>query len=286
MLKSPTQIDVTELAKTANALPPLSATTSRIVNILSDPMFDVRILVRTIGMDPSLSAALLQSANSAAQGASREVANVRDAVVRLGAGTVVAMAVAAAAKPDARLDLSAFGMTQRQFWRHCVASLAAAEELQARQIARFGPGFCTAALLHDYGKMILSEHVTPERLQAIKAFHESQPGRSNVDAEIEILGIDHALAGGMVIHHWNLPDDIASAIENHHCPVEWSADLTNGVILANEIANEIDGGNDSGLTQADNVADAMMALGVTEKLYQDVFDTSRSRFESLLSLFE
>jgi hypothetical protein len=187
------QIKVEQLAETASQLPPLSQTTSQIIAILADPLFEVSELIKVIALDQPLTASLLRSANSASHSRTRAAATVGEAVIRLGSGTILVMAVVTSARPKSDVDLHAFGMSADDYWEHCVSSVAASEELSARRIARFGSGFSTAALLHDYGKLILSEHITPERLEQLAAFQSSNPARRPVDAERTVLGVDHAV---------------------------------------------------------------------------------------------
>jgi putative nucleotidyltransferase with HDIG domain len=279
------QIKVEQLAETASQLPPLSQTTSQIIAILADPLFEVSELIKVIALDQPLTASLLRSANSASHSRTRAAATVGEAVIRLGSGTILVMAVVTSARPKSDVDLHAFGMSADDYWEHCVSSVAASEELSARRIARFGSGFSTAALLHDYGKLILSEHITPERLEQLAAFQSSNPARRPVDAERTVLGVDHAVAGALVARHWNLPETMVTAIEAHHNAVDAEDDLTNGVILANQIALTNAGRTDSSSEAIENVANARRALGVDDEVYRDVAVASQVRFENLVELF-
>ena len=251
------QISADALAETARSLPPLPNTTSQIIAILGDPLFEVSDLIKIIALDQVLTAKLLRMANSASSAASRPASTVGEAIVRLGSGAIMALALSASGKPSAETNLTPFGLTTESYWRHCVASVAAADELASRRIARFGSGFSAAALLHDFGKLILTQHLTPERIELMSEFVGTHPGLNFIDAEREILGVDHAVAGAMVTRHWNLPEEISLAIENHHNPTNWEHDLWNGIILANQIALENDGHTDSSVDALECVADAM-----------------------------
>ena len=182
------QVSAEQLAKTASELDPLPQTTSRIMTILADPLYEFSDLIKVIALDQPLTAHLLRFANSAVNSRGRDVSSVGEAVLRLGSGTILVMALSSSAKPPADIDLSVFGLSVDEYWRHCVGSVAAAEELSARRIARFGSGFSTAALLHDFGKLILSKHITPDRLKKLAAFQSANPGSRPIDAERTVLG--------------------------------------------------------------------------------------------------
>ena len=279
------QVTTEQLSETASRLPPLPQTTSRIISILGDPLFETGELIKVIALDSTLTARLLKCANSATNSRGREVASVGEAVVRLGSGAILVMALSSSAKPPADLDLTAFRLTVETYWQHCVGTVAAAEELNARRIARFGSGFSTAALLHDFGKLILSQHITAERLNQLATFHTSHPTCRPIDAERDVLGVDHAVAGAIVARNWNLPETIVTAIENHHSPVDWNDNLTNGIILANQIAQENAGHTDFVWEADDNVANAMLALDLEDRQYEAAAKESQNRFEHLIELF-
>ncbi|MCP4784410.1 MAG: HDOD domain-containing protein [Fuerstiella sp.] len=279
------QIDVAELAESAQSLKPLPQTTSQIIAVLGDPLFEISDLIKVIALDPTLTARLLRVANSASYTTARPAACVGDAIVRLGTGTIMAMALSVSAKPDPDVDLSPIGLTTEEFWRHCVASVAAAEELNSRRLARFGPGFSAAALLHDIGKLILVQHMTPERVEQMAEFRANHPGHRVIDAERAVLGVDHAEAGAVVASNWKLPEDIVGAIRNHHSPSQWENHLWNGVVLANQIALENTGHTEYTFGDSEIVADAMLALAVEDATYQAVASASRDRFDNLIELF-
>ncbi len=278
-------VSAAELAKSARSHPPLPRTTSQIILILGDPLFDVQDLIKVITLDPTLTANLLRAANSASYCTARPAASVGDAVVRLGTGTIMAYALSVSARPQPEVDLSPFGLTTEEYWRHCIASVAAAEELKSRGLARFGSGFSAAALLHDIGKLLLAQHLTPEHLGQFTAFCGNHPGHRTIDVENAFLGVNHAIAGALVAENWNLPKDIVEAIRNHHDASKWNAHMCNGVILANQIAIDNAGYSDFAFRDSEIVADAMLALSVEDETYQAVATASNERLDTLLELF-
>lgn len=285
VMTTATQIDAAALAETAQLLPALPPTTTRIMQLVEDPFFDIGELTRLIELDPALTGRVLRLANSAASGSLRTMNHVRDAAVFLGAGTVLALAVSACTRPNAKCDLSAFGLTKRTYWQHCLGCVAAAEELMSEKVGDFGSGFVTAALLHDFGKQILAEHLTPSHLEAFRQFRDECPGRAGIEAEREILGVDHALAGGLVAQHWQLPADIVHAIEHHHDPSDWDQILSHGVVLANEVSKELEGSNHFCHAGSEHLANSMLALDLSDSRLQSVVRAARKRLSCLLTLF-
>ena len=114
-------VNAGKLSESARSLPPLPQTTTQIIAIIGDPYFQVSDLIKVIALDPTLTANLLRVANSASYSTARPTASVGDAIVRLGTGTIMAMALSVSAMPQPGVDLSPFGLTTKEFWRHCVA---------------------------------------------------------------------------------------------------------------------------------------------------------------------
>lgn len=280
------RIDAAALAETAQSLPALPPTTTRIISLVEDPFFDLGELSRLIELDPALSARVLRLANSAASGSQRTVSSARDAALMLGPGTIVALAISASAQPSRHCDLSAFGLTTHSYWNHCLGCVATAEEMTAQKVAQFGAGFCTAALLHDFGKQILAHHMNASRLQALREYREAYPGRAAIEAEREILGVDHAMAGGLVARHWQLAEEVATAIERHHDVVDWQFLLSHGIVVANDVSHELEGDSHFCHTASEHMADAMLALDITDAQLQTIVAGARPRLDGLKSLFQ
>jgi len=75
--------------------------------------------------------------------------------------------------------------------------------------------------LHDIGIVFFLDHFPEEYRQALK---KQKAGVSLVDAEREIFEMDHSEAGCHLATTWHIPDQIISAIANHHNNNPSSAD--------------------------------------------------------------
>ena len=93
----------------------------------------------------------------------------------------------------------------------------------------------TAAVLHDIGKVVLGEFVQ-ESWRKIQELVESKK-HSFLEAEEEVIGVNHAELGGEIALIWKFPDEILKAIAFHHRPdlladgdaVPWIVYLSNQV---------------------------------------------------------
>ena len=95
----------------------------------------------------------------------------------------------------------------------------------------------TAGLLHDIGKVTMSQELTRER-QALIRYRIAEHGESRIEAEREVLGADHAEVGGCLLSLWRLPKVIVEGVANHHAPVAQPRCLLSAVVsLANCLAH-------------------------------------------------
>jgi putative nucleotidyltransferase with HDIG domain len=86
-----------------------------------------------------------------------------------------------------------------------------------KHIQGVDPGMAyTAGLLHDIGKRFLSTFVADDFKQIMLKVVRDHC--SFVEAEKELLGIDHAELGGMILMKWDFPEEMQLAVRQHHDP--------------------------------------------------------------------
>jgi putative nucleotidyltransferase with HDIG domain len=126
-------------------------------------------------------------------------------------------------------------------WQHSLVASHAAQiatneclDFQADASISF-----TIGLLHDIGKLITSQFITPEVKMAmrLKVAH----GYSPVEAERCMLGADHAEVGAALLYIWRLPEFIVEAVAMHHRPaIKPVARLSALASVANTLAHASD----------------------------------------------
>jgi len=104
------------------------------------------------------------------------------------------------------------------------------------------PAIYTAALLKDIGKVILHEYVA-DQLEAIQKL-VTEKSLSFVEAEKEVLGMDHTTLGGIISKQWHFSPHMIYMIENHHLPNPASRNdpATATLYLADMVAMMVDTG--------------------------------------------
>ncbi|MCP4173222.1 MAG: HDOD domain-containing protein [Fuerstiella sp.] len=269
------------LVQTAYDLPPLPQTVTQLSDLFADPNYQLRDVVRAVSLDSSLAGKLLRLANSAVYG-SRRVGSTIEAVARLGSGAVRSISIASSARPKHDLDLSAFGLTPDTYWKHSVTVLTLADVMATHGPAKYGDDFPTAALLHDFGKLVLSRHLTPEHSEALQ---RRNPELSAVRREELALSVNHAEVTAVVAQAWNLPDDLVRAVQHHHNPTAFDHPMCHGLNIANQLAWQLESRNAELERESASRATSMAALGLTAEQCDEVLEMGVVRLQETLDAY-
>ena len=284
-------IDHKDLLSSAEALGALPATVTRLANIVTNPEHDIREIVEVVSFDQSLTATLLRRANSAALGARFQIKTVRDAALWLGSGSVLSLALATNVSRRLCQPIPAYGLAEGQLWKQSVAASLAAEAIRANAGVEVPAEAPTAALLHDFGKVVLAQHFGARVLNML-AQAAMADNLGLLAAEARVFGINHADIGGLVAQHWKLPHTIVDAIVHHHHAGEHRNPASATVSLAHAMVPEIltdKGHEDDPVPVACGVAgnpvethaDVLTGLGIPLEGYDELLAAARTRYAEL-----
>jgi putative nucleotidyltransferase with HDIG domain len=222
--------------------------------------------------DQALTAAVLRYANSARAMPNRRIANLREAVARIGQRALSEVLIRACAGPMLDRGLPPYALPRRIAWRHAATVSVAARGLaQLRRIAGSEEAG-VAGLLHDVGKTVLTS-VVPEA--AAEAVSISRSRRIPVwQAEDIVLGFNHGAVGAALLRSWGLPEVVAEAVDLHHQPASSSNPLVAIVSLADAAASAVGAvGGGGACPQPDwDTAAAAGALGTTPEQIQQFLE--------------
>ena len=196
-------------------LPPAPHLLPELLSLLNQPNVDSGRIVQLITYDPSLTASVLQLCNSAALASATPVASLEEAVVRLGFEQVYRLVAAALGARTLDHEPNASGGGGSQLWKHSVATAVAAQTI-ARDLGDDPNLVFTAALLHDIGKIILSDGLGETYSKLIAEVETNQ--YSLLEAEKRVLGAQHSEIGGRLLARWRFPLHLVSAVWFHHHP--------------------------------------------------------------------
>lgn len=120
-------IDLDVISRAAGCFEPLPTSATRLASLVADEIPDVARIVEVVTYDQALTAALLRRANSSWSASRTEITTVKDAVVRIGAGPVVALALGVNVRDRLAVAIPAYGLAEGELWDHSVAATIAAE---------------------------------------------------------------------------------------------------------------------------------------------------------------
>ncbi len=282
-----TYVDV--LIREAYDLEPLPQSVARLTALFANDDWSLQDITKTIELDPALTAKLLKLANSSLSGASQAVTSVETAVVRMGPGMVLSLAIASAVRPEMSVAIPAYDLDEGSLWRHSVAAAIAVEEAKNFCRRPAPPESFVSALLHDIGKLVIGRHLKPALVSALDSDPERPRPLRGIEAESETLGLHHGKLGGLIARNWELPQGIPAGITFHHSPEkapdEFRRTIASYVALGDFVAHEIGeqcGNNDEPrLTRA-----TVKCLGLTRNCFTELCQSTAARLDSVMQQYE
>lgn len=223
-----------QLAQRLKQLPALPSVMTAVLASFGEDDPDVAEISRQIAGDLSLTARLLRVANSSFYGLQCRVATIHDAIVILGFRTVRSMVLTLSVGAAFRMP-ECSGFDPQGYARHCAGVGLAARGI-AQALGRNADIAFTAGVLHDIGKLVLVCLFPANYAAALE--YRKQHDCPLVEAEREVLGLDHAMVGGMLADAWNFPALLRAPMAEHHAPAASTADsLVDMVHVADAIAH-------------------------------------------------
>ena len=197
-------------------LPPMPQIVLKAREVMGDPNYGIKELVQLFEKDQSLVTKVLRLGNSAYYGVSGKISTVKHAAVLLGLKTLAEVITMAGISNLMGRELKGYGFDSGDSWRHSLAVGFGAQFLAERIKPGLSNDAFVAGLIHDAGKIVLDEYVyeRKDEFETFMAVGES----TYLEAEKNLLGLDHAEIAGNICKKWVIPDTITQAIRWHHRP--------------------------------------------------------------------
>ena len=217
------------------SFPGMPGTAAKMLALLNNPDISISQIEEILRFDQGLTANVLRLTNSAYFGFSAKIGSVRQAVVLLGAKRLIQLVLTSCVHSVMQKPVRGYDLPAGELWRHSIAVSVAAEALVKELRIPVVDFVFTAALLHDVGKLALSDFVEGD-LQKIE--DTASPGIPFEVAEQFVLGLDHAEVGALILKNWSFPPEIVHAVQWHHAPdaVEKTDSLIDIVHVANVLS--------------------------------------------------
>jgi HD-like signal output (HDOD) protein len=194
-------------------LSPFPQVAIRVLQLAGNENVQLHELSELISSDPAFASEVLTIANSLLYAPRFPVTSIQHAIAVLGANHLQGLCVTVGVRTYLNGALSRPSM--RAVWRHNVACGLIAEQLASAGFMDKDSAY-TCGVIHDIGRLALA--VLRPREYAVLLGMQSGPPAGILEGERELFGMDHCQAGRRLISDWNLPDDFASIVSEHHSP--------------------------------------------------------------------
>jgi len=196
-------------------LPPV---VSKVLALLEDDNIDIRNLSKVIEADASLTLKLLRVANSPLYATRTEINTIHQAIITLGLNrlTNIVLGVSIFSKFLLSSQKIAAGLMEK-FWWHASCTGMVAKSLSTKINKSYKENEFIGGLLHDIGKLAMLQYDAKKYYQVVDKITQ---GATDIEAEIEIYGVNHMQVGGEIAKLWRLPHELTTIIAYHTNPFE------------------------------------------------------------------
>jgi len=208
--------NIDAILTTIEEFQPLPHIAIRALELLDDPDVSSSELISIIQYDQGITANVLRISNSAYYGKRRRINSLAEGLVVLGNKALKEIILTSSVAKIFSTENKGYQKATGELWKH-----AASTAIMARLVAKHAKIvedalLFTTALLHDIGKLVLDSFVERYFEQIISLVLEKN--YSFIEAEKEMLSINHAEVGALLAEKWQFPKQIVESIRLHHTP--------------------------------------------------------------------
>jgi len=184
------------------------------LEMLADPNISHAKLTRVLSMDPCIVAAILKLTFSSLSQAKKPTADLSQAITVLGVRRI--RQLVNQIKPQAS-DSGNGPLLFKDLWKHSLAVGTAARIID-RSLGGNSAEIFTAALLHDFGRMIMYLNCDRLPIHELKLYCENKH-QLQYKQERKFLGFSHMELTDTLFQTWRFPAIICEPAAYHHTPL-------------------------------------------------------------------
>lgn len=199
-------------------------------------------LVGVIEKDPVMTVKILKVINSAYYSLPNKITSVGQSVVYLGINTIKNLSLGfAAVGIIPRFNSAGFDIQLYLMHSLVVASIGRQLAMQGAKGEVDPSDVYIAGLLHDFGKAVFAQFMAAEFRAAMT--HAAENKIPLHEAEMLVIGTDHAFVGAMLAKRWQFADELVQCIHDHHREDAEPSAMLDCLRTANQIARKLELGN-------------------------------------------
>jgi putative nucleotidyltransferase with HDIG domain len=260
------------LATAIEKVQPIPQVALKIIRMINESGHGLREIAEELRKDQVLSAKVLRLCNSVFIGLRKKVDCIDQALIVIGEKQILRVVLSISVESFFSDNGRGYSLCKGGLFYHALG-VASITEMLAKFSERASPGIAyTAGLLHDIGKVVLDQYMTPFFPFFYRRTHLD--GAALTDVEHEMFGIDHTEAGRQLGERWSLPQNLIETISHHHRPELGEADsaLTHLVYLADLIMSRFMVGQELERLDTKGLTLRMQNAGINPEQLSSIID--------------
>lgn len=205
---------IKKIIEGVNNLPTLPTIYTNLSEAMENPNTTKEEIARIISADQSASFKILKVANSPFYGLRGRVDTITQALLYLGFNEVKNIVFALSVINSFSKSKLFKKFKPIDLWAHSIGVGIATRMLGSAVGEKNLENYFLAGIFHDIGKLIFFEYVPNEYAKVIDLVESKKIAIK--DAELEVLGLNHARAGQLIAEKWKLPQTIINVVGGHH----------------------------------------------------------------------
>ncbi|MCP4146462.1 MAG: HDOD domain-containing protein [bacterium] len=196
-------------------IPTIPALYMKFNEMIEDPYTTNKDIADLIMKDQSMVVKILRLSNSAMYSKRKEIVSLANAITFLGLETLKSLILQISLVrtfKSVELDIPDFSINT--FWEHSLGTAYFLPIITKKLNIPFQESYYIGALLHDIGKLMIYQFY-PDEFKDI-VLKQINDKASDIDAEEEILGVNHCDIGVYFAEKWKFKTEIVEIIRDHH----------------------------------------------------------------------
>lgn len=197
----------------ADEFPTLPTIYTTLSDVIANPRSTASDVAGVISEDQSAAAKVLKAANSPIYGFRGKINTISQAIVFIGFEEVRNLIIAMGIIDIFKNANSSFPINPVDLWKHSIAVGTITRIIGKNLGVTNLENYFLAGILHDIGKLLFFKFVPDEYSKVIN--YAIDNNISSREAENEILGVNHIVAGEILAEKWKLPQSLKDSIRYH-----------------------------------------------------------------------
>jgi HD-like signal output (HDOD) protein len=206
----------------------------KILSLTKNPDYNLNEVTKWLENDPAMTARILRTVNSSRYGLRHKVTNVKQAAAFIGQRSL-------------RLITLTFGLVETlargatsnlymEYWRRALTMATVSSHYATSEKKTTPEDSYTGGLLADMGVLVFAQNHTEEYAEL---FGSVDHGPELLELEQQQFGCDHATLGARLLEHWELPEQLVSAVMHHHEDREEASPLEAAIRIGDIMADAL-----------------------------------------------